>query len=575
MKLNRIISAVVVLAMVLSFVPAFAASDDTQESGSETIVAVHYYGDTNFNDVLNTADASEILRMCADLIQPTEEQMALTYEGFSKIDANKDGNLNTSDASYILQVSADMKLANEYYDKAQTEPTGEPTTEPTGEPTGEPTANPTIAPSAAPTAEPTETPDAYITVNCYDTFNEMEGKSGLMGLYEGTTVITAENIQLPTATGYVLDEDDDFSVTVTVTNGVADTEEINVNVIPMAYDSENNIYKVIYTIAGFNKVNDDLAGNYALGANIDLEGEIRYPFGWNWEDDTQDDQVFTGIFHGNNHVIENLYMDFTYTIDEETETVDMYENVGLFGLNAGTICNLVLCTKFFSGDEHYGVFGDANVGAVAGQNAGIIKDCYVFGNVGSMDNIYRDHGAAGGICGENFGVITRCSFEGGMEGFYWIGGICGKNFGKISECYFAGDINAAADAYTMYYYEVQCIGGICGGSQDGDIRNCYVYCSSRIYGDFAVGGLIGWLSGGEFHNAFIVKSRIEYCEDDGGHDDIGALVSMPNYSGIYCRDNAVLPMPKEFGEEWDMHAASHNTFPDLVQHRRLDKFFVD
>ena len=577
MKTRKILSTVLAIVFALTVLPAISIAEEDAE---DRIIAVHYYGDANLNDYLNTLDATIILKINAELLDPTIQQTAMTYELVRKIDANKDGKLNTADASYVLQVAAGTRHANEYYETASGNPpvvpSAEPTIAPTSASTSEPTAdpsgnpNPTVQPTALPTAEP----DAYVTVKYYDIFNEMNGVDGRMGVYEGMNEITAENIEFPAGSGYV-PADPNLYLSVSVTDGVPTPAEIYVNVIPMAKDNMDNVYTIVYTLNGFNKINDDLKSNYALGADIDLGGENRMPFGADWEDDTQPDKMFEGIFHGNSHMIYNLCIDHTHVYNEEDGTYDAFEDVGLFALNKGTICNLIVFTSAGYRTNEYGVFGDSNVGVIAGENGGIIKDCYVFGNVGAMDCFDQTHGGAGGICGVNYGIVTRCSFEGGAEGFYWIGGICGKNYGKISECYFAGGINAGASDEVIEYYEVMYIGGICGGSENGDVRNCYVYCASRIFGYNAVGGMIGWLKGGHFHSSFIVKSRVDYMVTDGGHDDVGALVSMPFFSGLYYSNNESMSMKPEFGSEWDMNGASHSTFPDLVNHRRFDQFYID
>ena len=577
MKISKLISAVLAAAMLLTMIPAAAVAQERDE----VITAIHYYGDANFNDCVNTFDATILLKICADIVDPSLDQMTMTYELVRKIDANKDGRINTMDATFVLQVTAGMRAANEYYETASgnpptptAAPTTEPTEQPTDLPTTQPTGIPTGVPTAEPTAEPTATPDAYISVKGHDTFNEIDVECE-MGVYEGENVITAENITLPERYHA---NDADLNIVVNVEDGVADPAFIELDVTPWAYDNENHFYKVIYNITGFNKINDDLTGNYALGCDIDLGGENRLPFGADWEDETQPDQIFEGIFHGGNHIISGLCIDHEGYYNEEEEVYEEYENIGLFAQNAGIIASVIVFTQNPTEDsEYFGVYGDTHVGVLAGQNGGVIQDCYVFGNVGALDFLDDENGGgAGGICGANYGIVTRCSFEGGSEGYHWIGGIVGKNAGKISESYFAGSINAEAYVSAVIDNDIKYIGGICGGSEYGDIRNCYVYCASTFVGNRAVGGMIGWLKGGHFHDSFVVNTRVDFFTEGGGHDDIGVIIDMPYFSGLYVSDNESFSLPAQYNHNiWDTNGASHITFPDLVNHRRFDKFYID
>ena len=589
--MKRIISALVALAMVLTLIPAVSIAEDSSVPVGEEVV-FHYYGDANFDEKLNTADATKILRISSDIESLTEEQQVRTYEGYMKIDANKDDSFNTADASYILKVSAEMVAANIYYDAAPEEPTeqptgepteqptgepteqptgepteqptGEPTEQPTGEPTEQPTGEPTAEPTQQPTQEPTQAPDAYVVINCYDSFNEQQVAAAQMAVHDGQNRITADNIVLPEddRCTYVL-ENSNFSVTITVTNGVASPASISVNVVPMVADEEGNEYKVIFTVKGFDKVNKDLAGNYALGVDLDFGGASRQPFGWNWEDPSQEDQVFSGIFDGCGHYVLDYDIDYSIVYDSDGEYY--YSNTGLFSTNTGTIRNLGVLGW---------VFSDVNVGMLVGTNAGLIEECYCYGNVASMDCMDMSRGAAGGICGQNHGQIVRSCFEGSVAGFYWIGGITGKNFGTISETYFAGDVNNGLDDDIIYDYGVRYIGGIAGGST-GTIQDCYVYCAPFISGDKAVGGMCGWVSGGTLKNIFVVNA-LEYG-NDYVDDAVGYVASAPQYSGLTASDDENLPMPSGYSSQiWDMNGASHKTFPDLINNRRAaDGFYVD
>ena len=565
--MKRFLSMLMAVAMIIALIPALATAEDVTGSdvtGSDMeIIATHYYGDTNFDDLLTTYDAAEMLRMCADIIKPTEEQTALTYDEKMKIDANIDGNFNTIDASFVLKVAADMKTANMYFEYS-TQPTTQPTTEPTTEPTAEPTAEPTPTPAQF---------DTYVTVSCFDCFNDIQVASIQVGVNEGRNVITAENIELPEdECSYVL-EDENFQTLITVTNGAATPSSLKVNVIPVVSDDDGNIYKVIFNMTGFNRVDNDLKANYILATNIDCGGAKRVPFGWNGTNANQEPRIFEGIFDGNGYYVLDFLMDYTAVYDSDGASV--YSYAGLFSMNTGTIRNLGVLGQ---------VLSDAAVGVLVGGNGGRIEDCYVYGYAGSMDVCDTNYqqsmarGACGGICGENYGVITRCCFEGSIEGFYWIGGLVGRNIGgRISECYFAGDINMNMDDELIEYYSARYIGGLCGGCAEGaQVTDCYAYHKGGVVGDKGVGGLFGWVSGGTLTNCFVVNAMeyaSEYVDDLAGY-----VASAPQYSGLCASDDENLPMPQGYSPEiWDMGGAQpHTQFPDLINNRRPEGgFYVD
>ena len=582
--------------MLLSLIPAISLAKDGEQ--------VRFYGDMNSDDLINTADATLTLKVSAGLITLTDEQKALTREGFMHADANINGTVNTADAVYILKCSADMALPNTYTvgttpttepteqptgepteqptdepteqptDEPTEQPTDEPTGQPTGEPTEQPTSEPTQQPTAEPTATPTPTPDAFITINCYDVFNEQQVAGVQMGVYEGENVINKDNIVFPEANwSYVL-ENENYSAIVTVTNGVPEPASLKVNVIPVAQDNEGKIYKVILTYEAFRKIDDDLTGYYALGADIDFN-QVRFrPLGWNKSDPKADATAFTGVFDGCNHSITNLWIYYT---SEETEDNpgSAYWDVGIFSQNAGTIRNLNVYTSLYS--NAYGVFGDVNVGVIAGINAGLIQGCRCYGSVGALDLSEDMRGGCGGICGTNLAIVKQCSFDGGTEGFYYIGGLIGKNMGQLTESYFAGGINCELDINYCNKYAVSRIGGLCGYS-NGSIINCYVYQAGIIRGRQAVGGMVGAVSGGTMKNIFVSRVDIscvqgyeQYCASDAGY-----VYSMPQCSGLYARPDDVLGLPSTFSSEWDMQGACHPQLPDLVNVRRPEgAFFVE
>ena len=80
-------------------------------------------------------------------------------------------------------------------------------------------------------------------------------------------------------------------------------------------------------------------------------------------------------------------------------------------------------------------------------------------------------GITGGVCGDNGGMITNCSFDGSVNGngniVNYVGGVCGWNYGTITNCSNTGSVTGNGT-------RVNVGGGVCGhNSSDSTIANCY------------------------------------------------------------------------------------------------------
>lgn len=183
---------------------------------------------------------------------------------------------------------------------------------------------------------------------------------------------------------------------------------------------------------------------------------------------------FEGIFDGNGHTINMKYV----------ENNEHHMEVGLFGVNHGTIKNLRVTNMYVNAYD--------NGGIICGHNVGIIENCCASG---ALIDISPDGTSkylsvsAGGIAGMNEGIIRKCianiniSVSDKRETFY-IGGITGYNYlGDIISCRTTGTITSkgAAD-----------IGGISGVST-GSIVRCvnYLNITPNASSGIHSGGIIG------------------------------------------------------------------------------------
>jgi hypothetical protein len=193
---------------------------------------------------------------------------------------------------------------------------------------------------------------------------------------------------------------------------------------------------MIYNQTELQNINNNLAGNYELANDITCSGEFvpigAYPV-----------SPFTGILDGNGYKIKNL-----------SQTAG-YGGGGLFGyIGASGIVQNIQMTNCTIGAN---LFWD-NQGAICGDNAGTIQNCYSTGavegetfigglvgtNEGTIQNCYSwcsvtasqsgTNGICGGLCGQNSGTITGCYETGTLSGKYQ-DGFCKVNSGTISSSY--------------------------------------------------------------------------------------------------------------------------------------------
>jgi len=199
---------------------------------------------------------------------------------------------------------------------------------------------------------------------------------------------------------------------------------------------------------------------------------------------------FRGLFDGNHKVLSNFVIDLPGC-----------DYVGLFGfiVDGGVVKDLNLASFSVTGRNFVGglcgynddgainrcsadgtVEGSDYVGGVCGINDGVISRCYSTGSasgsgyVGSLCGQNDTEGVIslcyaagsvtspygndiGGLCGENYGAISRSYATGAVVGDVLVGGFCGHNFGygTISRCYSVGAVTGVG------------VGGFCGVNEGG------------------------------------------------------------------------------------------------------------
>lgn len=204
---------------------------------------------------------------------------------------------------------------------------------------------------------------------------------------------------------------------------------------------------------------------------------------------------FTGNLDGNGHTISNL------TIDASGTATNDY--LGLFGyVSGGTVSSLTLAgISITTGSEAM------YIGGLCGSNDGELSGCSVSGAITTG----TDSEITGGLCGHNLNQITTCqsscSLVLGDSDFNSAGGLCGQNEGLIISSKASGIVSGNG---------ISTVGGLCGLNDGGTITNCAA--SGSVTGGTAastIGGLAGSNAG------TLTGSRASGAVT--AHDSIGGL----------------------------------------------------
>lgn len=168
------------------------------------------------------------------------------------------------------------------------------------------------------------------------------------------------------------------------------------------------------------------------------------------------DLAFKGLLDGQNYAIHNL------TIHAPDR-----EEVGLFSRirSQAHVKRLMLLSV--------DVTGKHQVGALAGENDGVLSDCVVNGTVTGVGDV-------GGLSGLTSGKVLRCSAEVIVTGNRECGGLIGLvSHGHIIDCQSSGSVLGESTVGGLV--------GMCSGSTF--VANCLSSCA--VAGRSSIGGLIG------------------------------------------------------------------------------------
>ena len=252
----------------------------------------------------------------------------------------------------------------------------------------------------------------------------------------------------------------------------------------------------ITTVEGLQAIADDMAGEYELGCDIDLNGVIWTPLGTSATQSTNSPTLFTGTLNGNGHAIKNL------TINRST--TDTYNFVGLFGrIGTCTIQNLVIsnasitvtgynpCVGILAGHSYDATVVVSNVST---QGTITVNHKYT-----SREYAYRGVGGMVGSAhsyGEYYCTFTDCISNvnieiSGCDRKCYVSGFMGYGYrSNLTRCFAFGNITvtntvdtylsvSGMQAYCVYttHTNCACAVNIIGASSD-TVSECCKYLTS-------------------------------------------------------------------------------------------------
>ena len=214
---------------------------------------------------------------------------------------------------------------------------------------------------------------------------------------------------------------------------------------------------VISDEAGLRTIADNMDGDYILTADITLSSDWT-PLGT--PSDQTDVGSFNGTLDGNGHSIIGLHFEIS---DPDVIYMGLFGRIG----SEGVVKDLIISRISDSSQDGLRAVagnndGTRNIGTIAGVNHGVILNCR--SDVGIA--CYARDIDGGGIAGENAGLIKNCVFTGAVVGGNYtdvrVGGIVGdnENGGRLQNCLTNTTITGGSNVSPLY------------GQDNGEVNDC-------------------------------------------------------------------------------------------------------
>jgi filamentous hemagglutinin family protein len=356
------------------------------------------------------------------------------------------------------------------------------------------------------------------------------GSGNNLGLFAHRNVNVNANITATNGGDVALVADQTGTGTGTVIfNGgaqVSTSGEVHIVYNPTSYTSPTNYvpfivgttpvaHMLVNNATDLQNVGTNLAGDYALGRDIDMTGVSGFvPIG--------NGSAYTGKFFGFNHTISNLTITSAASLVglfSELSSSALVEHLTLKNFNVTSTATggakVGLVAGQSSGEIHHvhatnsqvtatsgpaeagGLVGRnnykitsstadvdvsvANVSSVAGGIAGLNATSATIENSGARGDV-SGAGIIGGLAGQNNGTIQLSGASGTLNGSYIVGGLVGLNgtLGSIDRTFALGDVAASNG-----------IGGGLVGQNEGSIQDSYARGNISGGASGTLGGLVG------------------------------------------------------------------------------------
>ena len=233
-------------------------------------------------------------------------------------------------------------------------------------------------------------------------------------------------------------------------------------------------------------INGGLAGNYALGGDIDASGTVNWNSGSGWTPlgyyPSADRAAFSGTLAGLGHRVSNLTTVTNYDVGGR--------DAGLVSDNSGTLRDIGLVNVSVTGVGNYTASG-----GIAGGNSGTISNSYATGTVAAVSSV-------GGLVGKNDGTVRNSYSMAIAYGTSDVGGLVGYNTFAISNSYSTGAVTGTND-----------IGGLVGNNIDA-ISNSY--STGLVSSGSHTGGLVGLNAGSSVSSSY-------WNTDTSGQSSVNAV----------------------------------------------------
>jgi filamentous hemagglutinin family protein len=357
------------------------------------------------------------------------------------------------------------------------------------------TTNVTVSTSATGSSGPGTTASGSGDINVNNSIAWNSGNSLTLSAYRNINVNDGVTISNAGAGNLTLYADNAATGTGTVnfagSGNVDFTGSGNINLYyhPSAYPTATDFSSVVTTgtgtftpfmtvdsMADLQNINLALTSNYALNTDLDASSTPSFtPLGESWS------PSFQGIFDGQGHSIDHL-----------TITGNL-ANMGLFGVNFGTIKNINLTHETVSGGS-----SSTDVGGLAGQNERSISNSSVSGNITGS----AQYGAVGGLVGLNSCCAGSTDIESSSSSgsvtnsgnLGETGGLAGASYSTINNSYSTADVTSSAATSGT--------GGLVG-STGGAVSNSYAAGTVSGSGS-SIGGFAGYGYSPTFANDYWV-----------------------------------------------------------------------